>query len=73
MKYPKKVGLVDRKKLNNLILPDYLSPIIRENFNFLYGYLCKNKKVDKIRILKGDGDRDLPQVKFINALQKKNN
>ena len=73
VKYMKKVGLVDRKKINNLILPDYLSPIIRENFNFVYGYLCKNKKVDKIRILKGDGDRDLPQVKFINALQKKNN
>ena len=34
--------------------------LIRKNVNLMYGYMCEYKKKNKIRILKGDGDRDRP-------------
>ena len=60
VKYMERVGFVDRKKIRNLIVPDYYEPFIRKNVNLMYGYICKNNKKKKIRILKGDGDRDRP-------------
>ena len=62
VKYMEKVGFIDRRKINNLIVPDYYEPFIRKNVNLMYGYMCKYKKKNKIRILKGDGDRDRPNI-----------
>ena len=62
VKYMEKVGFIDRRKINNLIVPDYYEPFIRKNVNLMYGYMCKYKKKNNIRILKGDGDRDRPNI-----------
>ena len=60
VKYMKKVGFVDRRKINNLVVPDYYEPFLRKNINLMYGYMCRYDKKNKLRILKGDGDQDRP-------------
>ena len=60
VKYMEGVGFVDRRKIKNLVVPDYYEPFIRKNINLMYGYMCKYNKKNKVRILKGDGDQDRP-------------
>ena len=62
VKYMKRAGFVDRRKINNLIVPDYYEPFVRKNINLMYGYICKHDKNKKVRILKGDGDQDRPSI-----------
>ena len=59
-KYIKKAGFLDRRKISNLIVPDYYEPFLRKNINLMYGYMCRYEKENKLRILKGDGDQDRP-------------
>ena len=49
-----------RRKISNLIVPDYYEPFLRKNINLMYGYMCRYEKENKLRILKGDGDQDRP-------------
>ena len=60
IKYMKKLGFKDRRKIRNLIVPDNYEPLIKKNANLMYGYISKYRKNSRIRILKGDGDRDRP-------------
>ena len=62
IKYMERTGFVNRRKINNLIVPDYYEPFVRKNINLMYGYICKYNQENKIRILKGDGDRDRPGI-----------
>jgi len=60
VKYMRMVGFVDRKKIKNLIVPDFYKPFKRKNIDIMYGYISKYGKKNKIRIVKGDGDQDRP-------------
>jgi len=60
IKYIKKLGFKDRRKIRNLIVPDDYEPLVKKNANLMYGYISKYRQNNKIRILKGDGDRDRP-------------
>ena len=59
-KYIKKAGFVDRRKISNLIVPDYYEPFLRKNINLMYGYMCRSGKENNLIIIKGDGDQDRP-------------
>ena len=59
-KYMKIAGFVDRKKIKNLVVPDYYNPFKRKNIDIMYGYIGKKVYKNKIRIVKGDGDQDRP-------------
>jgi hypothetical protein len=53
---------------NKLIIPDNYSPLERKKTILMYGYINKYKNKSKIKIFKGDGDRDRPS--YINGLYK---
>jgi len=66
-KYLKKLNMLDVNK-NKLIIPDNYSPLERKKTILMYGYINKYKNKSKIKIFKGDGDRDRPS--YINGLYK---
>jgi len=59
-KYMRLAGFLDRKKIKNLVVPDFYKPFKRKNINIMYGYISKHVNKNKIRIVKGDGDQDRP-------------
>ena len=57
-KYILNAGFINRRKHKNLIIPEYFEPFVKKNINLMYGYINNTKK--KVKIFKGDGDRDRP-------------
>ena len=57
-KYIIEAGFINRRKYKNLVIPEYFEPYIKKNIDLMYGYINKTKK--KVKIFKGDGDRDRP-------------
>lgn len=58
-----RAGFVSRSFVNNLIIPNYFEPFVRENINVLFAYK-KSKSDFPVRLFKGDGDQDRPnQIK----------
>jgi len=57
-KYINEAGFINRRKYKNLVIPEYFEPYIKKNIDLMYGYINKTKK--KVKIFKGDGDRDRP-------------
>ena len=55
----KKAGLLNKKKYNKLIIPDYFEPFVNKNIEITHGYR-KFSMNGKIRIFKADGDQDRP-------------
>ncbi len=51
-----KSGFINRFKFKNLIVPNYFEPLISENVDLKVGFI--SKKVEKVRIFKGDCDQD---------------
>ena len=47
------------------IIPEYYEPFVNKNINLNCGYYVKKKK-NKIRLFKGDGDRDRPSILSLN-------
>ena len=55
-------GLINRRKFKGLVIPEYFEPFVKKNINLMYGYI--NKTNSKVKIFKGDGDRDRPNYLF---------
>jgi hypothetical protein len=60
LRYIKNAGFINRYKTKGLIAPEYFAPFIRKNIDLLYGYKCKKRYIKKVRLFRGDGDRDRP-------------
>ena len=61
----KKAGLINKKKYNKLIIPDYFEPFVNKNIGITIGYKRYNTN-GKIRIFKADGDQDRPNYYLKN-------
>ena len=61
----KKAGLLNKKKYNKLIIPDYFEPFVNKNIGITIGYKRYNIN-GKIRIFKADGDQDRPNYYLKN-------
>jgi len=59
-KYYKSLGLFDRRKFKDLVIPDHTSPLEKINIDLSIGYIASEKYEKCIRIMRGDGDRDRP-------------
>ena len=46
------------QKLDNLIIPNYFNPYLQKNIEIYF--FVDSKKIDKVRLFKGDGDQDRP-------------
>ena len=53
------------------IIPEYYEPFVNKNINLNCGYYVKKKK-NRIRLFKGDGDRDRPSILSLNQKFKYN-
>ena len=54
-----KAGFINRKKYQNLIIPEYFEPFVKKNIDLMYGYKT-SIKYPLVRLFKADGDRDRP-------------
>jgi len=54
-------GFVDRKKVENLTIPNHFEPFEDKNIDIQYAFLSSQDK-GKIRFFKGDGDQDRPSL-----------
>lgn len=55
-----KLGFKNKNDYKNLILPDYTSPLVMKNVDIKSGVIIKKSFINKILIMRGDGDRDNP-------------
>ena len=54
-----KAGLINRKEVKNLIIPNYFEPFERKNTDIIIAYKCLLEH-PAVRLFKGDSDQDRP-------------
>jgi len=53
-------GFINRKKVNNLIIPNYFEPFEQKNIDLTFAYKTI-QTLPPVRLFKADGDQDRPQ------------